>query len=344
MENKGNNGEISLKEVILSLLANWKIIAIFTAAALVIGTIYTFATAKTYYESSVSGLINIPEKVANEYGVYTFPSTNSENYTNEVTSDEVLKKTITVLNLSISVDTLRSQVFVTTNANLKEFTITAKSDSSETAIAIVTKISEVFINEINVIYREKAIDTFMTDFISKEKQNTEDLENEKMILAGMEEELSKIAPIVTLKKLTTSDPALAAEIANERGLDLSNIKDSTVMFEEIMNPIYTKMEEYILEAKNKIQKTVINMERNQILYKELQTNLDGIEKYRETGDISGLADKTFDVLQQNISIINNNSYSTLIETGKTLKLVISLLAGLALGIFVSLFKNYWKNS
>ena len=81
--------EISLKELITTVLENWKLIAKITSAFLVIACLYLLVLAKPVYESSISGYINISNAV-NEFGEYPFPAELPADYLTAFQSHDVL--------------------------------------------------------------------------------------------------------------------------------------------------------------------------------------------------------------------------------------------------------------
>lgn len=344
MENRSYEEELSLKELIMSLIVNWKIIAICTVSAVLIAAVYLFGFVKPVYESSVSGIINIPETVESKYGTYMFPSTNKMDYLNVVTSHEVLAETIKQLDLESSIESLRSRIAISSEKDLNGFAITVKSDTPENAQKLAKTLANVLIEELSLKYKENAIEAFTRDLDVSSKQFAENLKTDQMILSGLEEELEKVDQVITLKKLITSNPTLAAEIANQRGVDITDLSNE-VMFEETINPNYTDLEAIVMQTKTSINTIKASIEKNKQLTEELNIEADAMQYYRVNGDASKLHDATLDILRSKIAINETPSISeNAVSPRVVLSLAIAAVTGFMVGVFSAFFKNYWKSA
>lgn len=341
--NKKNNIEISLKEIILALIKNWLVILICTGGALLIAFVYLSAIAAPVYESSIDGTISIPKSIENKYGVYNFPSVERMDYIKEVTSDNVLNKTIASLKWGTTVEDLRSKVSVIPDVSITRFSITAKADSPQNAKTLVTKIAEVFLDELRNTYREYAIASFLKDYDNENSKLTEDLKKGKMNLTLCQEDLLKISPVVTLKKLLSSDPELAKSIAYEHGLLPADLKNDTILLEEFINPNYSEVQKSVWDAEKKVISINVEISRNDSLHTELLAAMEATKKYRESGDSSGLTEKALDVIGSNIQLLDNSSLpASPVLPKKPLTMAIALVFGLMLGVTLALLKYYWN--
>jgi capsular polysaccharide biosynthesis protein len=344
MENRNIEEEISLKELIMTLIKNWKIIVICTVMALVLAFIYLFGIAKPVYESSVSGIISIPETVESKYGIYTFPSINKMDYINIVTSHEVLSKTKKILSLESSIESLRSRISIISEKDMNGFTITVSSDTPENAQVLAKTLSNVLIEELECRYKENAIEAFLRDLDVSGKQLTENIKKSQLELEGLENELAKVDSVITLKKMLTSNPTLAAEIANQRGVDIADLSNE-VMYEEYINPNYTELEALVIQTRTALNSSIISLENNSLLVKELSEEALGMQLYKTTGDSSKINVSTLDILRSKISINETPSFSeNAVSPRKTLTFVLDLILGLMGGVFAAVFKNYWKTA
>ncbi len=344
MENRNYNDEISLKELILTLIKSWRILIICIVVAIMLAATYLIGFTKPIYESSISGIINIPETVESKYGIYTFPSTNKMDYINVVTDHEVISKAKEVLNSQASIDGIRSQVTVESEAESNEFTIIVKSDTPENAQILAKTLSDLLIDELSLRYKDNAIASFKRDLDVEGKQLEEDLKMNQTLLSFHEENLSKIEPVITLKKLITSNPTLATDIAKQRGIDITNLTNE-VMFEEYINPNYTEFELVVIETKTLINTINAAIEKNKKYTEELEKESQAMQLYKSSGDSSKLQSSTLDLIRSKISIQGSASYSdTPVSPNKMLIVATALTLGLLFGVFVALFKNYWKTS
>jgi capsular polysaccharide biosynthesis protein len=344
MEARNYEEEISLKELILILIKNLKIILICTAMALVIALVYLFGIAKPVYESSVSGIISIPQTIESKFGTYTFPSINKMDYINIVTSHEVLSKTKEILGSDSSVEGLRSRISIVSEKDMNGFSISVLSDTPENARILAKTLSKVLIEELEYRYKENAIEAFLRDLDVSSKQLAENIKTNQLVLEGLEDQLTKVDPVITLKKMLTSNPTLAAEIANQRGVDLADLSDE-VMYEEYINPNYTELEAVVIETKTALNSTKVLLESKELLINELNKEAEGMQLYKTTGDASKLNNSTLDILRSKILINDTPSFSmNAVSPKKTLTLAIASIFGLMVGVFVAFFKNYWKTA
>jgi capsular polysaccharide biosynthesis protein len=343
MENKIND-EISLKEIILTIISNWKSIIICIVVSIILVAAYLIGFTNPIYESRISGIINIPETVESKYGIYTFPSTNKMDYINVVTDHEVISKAKEILNLKAGIDGIRSQVTVESETDSNEFTIIVKSNTPENAQILAKTLSDLLIDELSLRYKENAIAAFKRDLDVEGKQLEENLKMNQSLLSFHEENLSKIEPVITLKKLITSNPTLAAEVAKQRGIDITNLS-SEVMFEEYINPNYTEFELVVIETKTLINTINASIEKNKNYIDKLEKESQAMQIYKSSGDSSKLQSSTLDIIRSKISIQSSASYSdTPVSPRIMLYVATAVTLGLLFGIFVALFKNYWKTA
>lgn len=344
MENRPYEDEISLKELILALLSGWKMIAGFTAIAVLLAALYVFVIATPTYESTIGGLISIPETTSTKYGTYTFPSTNKSDYLSIITGDEVLGKTIKALNLDTTIETLRKQVSVSTEDESSRFTISATAESPEAAQQLVLTISDIFVDEANISIKENAVNFFLRDYYVNQQSTQESLSKLYEQLNRLETDFADLSPVITLQKLITDDPTYAAQVAKDRGVAIEDLTDE-MMLEEVVNENYVTVQSNIIDLKKSIQSLEVAYESNQKLYDELLVEEDAINDYYTNGSEEALNEGMLEVAKSRITL---NSYATLPETRtspkRAMTMAIALVLGGMLGVFAALFKSYWNNN
>lgn len=342
--NHQHDDEISLKELLVALFNYKRLIIGVTVITLVLGGVYAFALAKPVYESSVSGVIKIPETADTKYGVYNYPSTNKMDYLSAATSHSVLKSVIKDLKLDTTPRALKGKINVTSELELNGFYISVKAGSASEAEKIAKSVAKNMVDELALTYKENAIQAFIRDLKVQDDRNLEEMDRNKQVLKSMEEELKTIPKVITLNKLVTSDPVLAAEIAKERGVDLSNLSKE-YMLEEIVNENYTLAEQKIIDLKKAINDMEIYINNSRKMQEELKTELAALNLYYETGDESTLNPLILDVIHSKV-VINNqaNTNDEPVAPRKMLIVAIATVLGLMLGVFSALFKHYWKSN
>lgn len=344
MEDKYIEDEISLKELIMHLIDYKQIIAVITVIALVLGGVYAFVLADEVYGASVEGTIIITETASSKYGTFNFPSTFKQDFLGVVESEEVLNKVIKNLELDFSTQVLKDKITVASEKDSSNFKISVKDENKESAIKLLNEISKVYVDAINMKYKKLAVDLFERDYYVQIRTLGEEVEKQEVAITGYREQLKTIQPTITLKKLVTSDPELAAKLAKDSGTSIESLSEA-VMLEQISNPNYELLEDTIIKAESILVDLQTSMEQNQKLYEELLEEKAAISSYYATGDIETLNDGSLEFMKSRISISSYVSASdNPVAPRKSLILAISAVMGLMIGVFAAFFKAYWKNN
>ena len=335
--------EISLKELILMLIANWKMIVACTVIALLLSAIYVFAIADEVYESSLTGNINIPESVDTAYGVYNFPTTNKMDYLNLLYSAPVLEKTMGELQIEESKRSFKDSIKLETEKDSTSFKIKMTGRSPEDAVNRITVLVNNYREVLHNTYKERAIAYFIKDYNTQVKLMKESLEAKREELEDLAAIAEDIPPVITVQKLLIDDPAYAGLLAREQGVSIGDLTGDKMLAEE-PNPNYIKIQEYILDTRKAILETEQAMDRATLAIEKLNAEYVAIHQYQETGDRTGLDDSMLMVMESRVYLMEDPSYPlNPIAPKKSLTLAIALLLGLMLGVFIAFFKEYWKN-
>ena len=342
MEKQRYEEEISLKELILVLVNNWVIIAAITVIIAILGGIYAFGIASPTYQSRIDGTISIPESVETKYGSYPFPTTSPMDYLSVAQSERVLRQTLERLNLETSVDGLRDRFSIDRDGNSIHYSFRVTAGTPEGAKELLETIAEEFIEEVNLLYKERAVDYFISELSvlaesldEDEIRYTQELENAEALIETME-------PRVTLRKLILDDPLYAANLAEQRNININELSEE-MMLEEMVNPIYATQEREIFDLMNQLNAIEIHRERNIRLRAELQEEDEKLMEYRRS-EGNDMTEGLLEVLRSPLRI---NEEATMPQSptdpNKQLILAISIVLGLMLGVFVAFFKAYWHN-
>ena len=346
MDNRVTNytDEISLKELILNLIEYKRLIIVITLISVFLGGIYAFVIKDEIFEATIEGTILISETATSKYGTFTFPSTLKEDYLNVIKSEEVLSKVKLKLDLQISTEQLRNKISINTIEDSSNFVISVKDNDPQFAKVILNELSEAYINSINMKYKHLAVDTFERDYFVQIRSISELINKKSAEIEGLQKQLSQILPVITLKKLVSSDPSLLVKIAEEKGLSVEDLSDD-MMLEQIENPNYITLEQTLINAQTDLTSLQTSMEQNQKLLDELKEEKEAIEEYYSSGTVETLDEGSLEFMK---SRINMSSYlggsDNPVEPNKLLILLISGVLGVMLGVFVAFFKGYWKNN
>lgn len=338
------NDEISLRELIMILIKKWKLIISITMIFVLVAFVYFWMIAKPVYESRINGTINIPIEVVSKYGTYTFPSRDYNEYLNLVYSDNVLKNVIQDLKLNYSIENIKRRISVNYVKDSSSFTFSITSDDPLEAKELMESTNHYYLKEVDLVYKRYAINTFLKD----KHAEVQILDDQILILSqnlnDKEELLATINPTIVLQKLITADAELAAQIAKERNLTLRQLPEYTV-FEEVINPNYLIIEEESITLRQEISEISLQKEVNDLHIKELNEELDILDKHYDEGFSGNLKSQKSDFMRLNIF---TSEYATLPESpiapNKMLSLAIATVLGLMTGVFAAFFIEYWNNS
>ena len=344
MEQKHYEDEISLKELILTLMKSWKMMLVITVVIMMLAAVYAFVITDEVYEASVEGTISVTESTTTKYGDYTFPSINKMDFLNVAKSEEVAEKVIKNLNLKMSTNTLINSIAITTEGEQSSFEFLVKASSQKLAKDIAKELSNVYRDSLTMKYKKNAVDTFLREYYVRVKSDAELIETQEKTISELKVKLKDINPVITLKKLVTSDPELAARIASERGVAIEELSDE-VMFEEISNPSYELLESTIVTTESTLVTYKTTAEQNQKMYDELILEEKAIGAFYENGSDASLNKGTLEFMKSKVHLDSYVSSSeNPVAPRKVLIVAIGFVLGLMLGVFIAFFKAYWART
>ncbi|MBV1756885.1 MAG: hypothetical protein KMY55_03485 [Dethiosulfatibacter sp.] len=345
MEDRHYEDEISLKELIMALVNNWKLIAVFIVVAAVLAVGYVQIIADDVYESSIEGIISVPETTSTRFGMYTYPTINKMDYLNEVYSNAMFQKFVEKMELEeASVEGFRSSITIETEEKSSRFVIKISGKSPEDAMNRLVVLSNLFLEEVQMKYKDSAIKYFIREYNVMAKQLEETLLNQQKQLVELETEFDDVSPVITLQKLVTSDPVYAAELAKSRGISIDDLSGEKMLQEEI-NPHYLAIQGNIIDLRKVIQNTEREIEKNLRYTDELRNEHDAVQTYLLTGDSSNTTEDMLNVMESTLQMsVQPSLPRSPIAPRKALTLAIALVLGGMMGVFAAFFKEYWKNS
>lgn len=342
--------EISLKELIMNIWEERKLILLITFLVLTATIIYTFFIVTPIYKAETELLIKKPEPVQTRYGTYNFPSENINDYIEYLNSNAVIDRVIykngleLIGNNGISNDSFRNKISISKEEESNRFSVAFEYKDSDRAYKINESLVKTYMNTIRIKYKLNAVEQFIYDYEVEIDNIENSIDREEKIMNETKELLDSITPIYTLQKLLFSDPEAAAAYANEFDLNISDISEN-IMTQEYVNDNYFSIESKYLDSKTSLISLRESLDRKRLFYEELIEEKELIEKLRNTENEEKILNGKMDVMRDNI-IILSEAYSPInpISPNKLLNLAIGLVLGLMLGVFAGLFKAYWENS
>ncbi len=223
--------EISLRELIEILIKRKKMIAVITAASVLISTIFSFFILKPTYEAKMvmmtsnlgnqlntNGDIDKVDSLLNAMSQY--PDMSLETYRQQIKAPEVLRKTITDLGLENEYrpSTLADRITLETIKETQLITIKMTHTDSEKAAKIVNTVGQNFISFVT----EKAQERFA--------------KNSEYVKTQMETEKVKYEEALLELKEILSQPRGAKEL----GLELDSSFEQITEFKAALNELEVK--------------------------------------------------------------------------------------------------------
>ncbi len=344
MDERNYDDEISIKELIMVLINNWKLIVGITVLITILGGVYAFVIASPTYESKIEGTISIPETVETKYGSYVFPSTNPKDYLSVIQSNHVLEKTLEELELESTIEGLKNRIVVNNEDKSSVFSFVVTGGAPEETKRLLDTLTDQFMKEINLIYKEKSIGYFQRVYgveVGKYEDQHMRLEQE---IKNTEALLLEIDPTITLKKLVLNDPVYAAQLAQERDIVFEDLSEA-MMLEEIVNPNYSEMENQMISLKKELTDLELMKASTDRALLELELEKRNIMTYRKENDPTVMQSGLLEVMKPNV-LVNEEASLPInpVAPKKMLIVVIAFILGAMLSIFVAFFKAYWQGA
>lgn len=347
MEQHLANDEISLKELIKSLVANWKYVVFFPFVFGVVAFVYFWIIANPIYEARIEGLIDIPTTVETQFGTYTFPENTANDIIAFATSDRVVEEWLLAIkdvdNIEeASIEKAKARIDVKKDEKSNQFTLKLTAKSPEIAKSQLKELAHIFMDEVNLRYKIMALGYFSTQLNSTILLAENEKEELKEQLVSFEAIIGTIEPVISLKRLMLSNPVYASQVAKERGIPQELLTDE-MMMEEIANPNYQTVEMQIIESKQRIGVINVQNKLNKKHLGDIQIEEDAILK-RLSGDQSiVLRDDFLNVASKRIVLKDKVSGSKEpVAPPKVLLLAAAIVLGSIIGVVVALFVAYWK--
>ncbi len=349
MQEKNNQydyDEISLKELIMSIWSERKLISLITAGCLLISIIYTFFIASPVYESTSELMIKTPTTVATRFGTYEFPSQNINDYIQYIYSNDVMDRVIKKENLDMTRAGLKSAVKIEYDAKSESnsFKVAVSMDDASLAKQVNDDLLEQYLESIRITYKRNALEDFITNYEVSIDNLQESIKQQEILIKETKALMDTVKPIYTLQKALFADPKSAAAYADQLNLDLASLSEH-VMTEEYVNNNYFTLEAKYLDMQSSLINSKEALVQKKAFYDELISERTLVNNATSNGESGKILNGRMDVFSQNISVISK-AYEPQrpISPRKAMNLAIGLVLGLMAGTFAGFIRNYWKTN
>lgn len=326
--------EISLKELILVLVSEKKLIAAITFGTTIIAILISFLLPNVY-EAHSQIMFTIPSAAGSRFGTFVFPSQNVADYVSILDSLEIKNEVENKLELDSFVS---SYSF---DKDLKYVTVKTQANTPELAKEVNDLYVETYIDRINAQYKLIAIDVFIYNHqmnlsnLNYQRSTTESMIIEKSAFLEM------LNPVYTLQKAMFSDPNSAALYAEKFNLDLSSLSNDVVL-EEFVNQKYIALEGEIVDLKISLINMNESIKSSELLLEELVEKKTSLESKLVSSDYSDELNDELTVLKNGISRVSIASTpKERISPRRSMITILGLVLGAGSAVFIAFFKRYW---
>ncbi|TWH79366.1 Wzz/FepE/Etk N-terminal domain-containing protein [Sedimentibacter saalensis] len=341
-ENQNNvqyyRNEIDLKELILALWKRKKMIISFTLVFAILAGLFSKFVISPVYDTKLNIVISMPEVYSTRYGDYTLPITTNDQYIKLITSNDVLINTIKDMEydtVEISLEKLRKRIAIgnvdtKTNTIQNSFEVTVSADNPEESLKLAQTLFANYIEFIDVMTKERAINYFINNFSMNIKSLENKLKSTRDILSTNEELLAETPQIIT-----------KGEASIEIQTQLTDKSDYVVPVNTV-NPNYIKIENDIVENKQSINIIENSIMMNNQYISELGVEKQALNKYYETGRAKKLESSVIGVVETSVYLPSPPVAPTQkTSPSNSLNTIIGAVIGGMIGVMTALIKEYW---
>lgn len=328
--------EISLQDLFMALWSQKLLIIVITLmAGLVTGIFSVFAITPVYH-AKLNIIINMPETHNTKYGDYSLPISTNEQYINLITSNNILKNTISDMGYipdEVPVEALRERITILPsdgkNTVQNSFNINIASDNPEDARKLAEVLYSNYIKFIDVMVAEGATAYFSNYYTVLLNSLQVQLDTDRELLAKNQELLDTIPRMINQKE------AMNDVISSDNTTNY-------IVMENIINPNYTELELDIIEIKQAINTSENTMDQYNLYLKELEAKQAEIAKYYETGEFAELNDYIVRITKSNIYLPSEPVAPSRKTSPSNLRnVIIGTLLGAVVSVLIALIKEFW---
>jgi len=391
LEQQYYQDEISLRELIEALLRQKRLIAIITIVSVLLAGIYSFVILDPTYESRMMLMASNVNSQNTEMAVNgdvdklldamtNIPTMNVESYRQQITTPEVLRKTIDELDLgdTYTIGGLARKIELETVKDTQLITIKVQDTDPEMAAAIVNSVGENFIEYVteSTKSRANASSQYVANQMEIEKKNYDDalLEQKELLSqprSSQEVQMELDAILTQLTEFKTEKNALEirkdaldasigiAEAAPGNGSSLTlNQNTGRVLLDSSETTLRMELAE--VESQ---------LESIDMMIPELEKGVEDLrveyqDKYHRESITTQRVDRAKGIYESFLKkyeelrvtesaqigeasvVVVSRAYAPVNPVGprKALNMAIGLVLGLMIGVFAAFFIEYWKQS
>ena len=326
--------EISLKELILILLNEKKLIAIITATFTILAIIVTLMLPKVY-EAQSQIVFSIPESSSSRFGTFAFPSQNIADYLPLLTSDEVKNEVASILEIESS--GINPQVEF--NKDNKYIFVKTSASTPELAKQINDTLIETYINRIRVQYKLESINKFIIYYQNRINSITFQVDRTQSMLSEKQIFLMDLDPKYTLQKALFADPKTAALYADKFNLDFSTLSNDVIL-EEYVSEKYLQIEAEVIDLRTTLINLSEELKFSEKLLSELNEENDQLESNFNTRNYNMILHDELDLLD---GYIYQVSQAVLPENRISPKNSVNVMLGFIFGLMISIIYVFLKH-
>ncbi len=349
--NNNYEQEISLKELITVILSGWKLIAVVSLVGVVLAVVYSLFIAEEVFETKADVFFDIPEEVKTEFGKYQFVSDQPNDYFNAFTNQQVIEKTMDDMKIAGDI-----------NRIIKKFKIDLADgkDKERGLIKIsyrggdknkIPKVLDAHVNNyssfLNYRIKQMAIEKFLLTHNNSLSINENSLKFKKIELAKAEKLLESTAKVMPLHKVLkanskdANDSELSLEVENNKDSKAGNFTNN-MFLDEVLIGDYVITVSRVTEIKEEINKLEIDIEKSKEQIKKLKQEKENLEK---AGIFANYSSPSIEILNLSVNQLTSASIPLQrIAPKRAIIVAIAFVLSIILGIFIVLFRNYWKNN
>lgn len=327
-----NEYEIDLKELILLFWKKKFFIAGLALAGAVIAAIISLFILKPVFHTELMIDVNVPVTYMTKYGDYTLPNSTNSQYLKLITSNDVIANTIKDMGYDEKLNTVENVKKRINIGNVDSkstienvFNVKVAADNAQESLKFAKALYNNYIDYIDVITKERAVDYFYNNFNAKLKSNELMLESTKAILEKNEKLLAETPETIDQARL-------------------ANVGNGTVI-ENIINPAYTQLQESIMTNKQSIIQIEEDMKRLNNNLQELDAEKKTIDQYYETGKVDDSKSSFIDIAKNSIYLLSEPVEPLHKTSPSNFKnTLIGLILGGLLGVGAVFIKKYWQEA
>ncbi len=329
--------DIDLKDIFGALWRQKFIIISIVLITTILTGLYSVFIIKPIYNSNLNILIKMPETYTTKYGDYPMPFTMNQQYIDLITNSDVLNNTIKDMENAekVTVEDLISNISISSNSSIaadaeqNSFNVRVSANSPEEAKLLAQSLYNNYVEFVEVMITQRAVNFFISDIQVKSEKFTEDMNAKKQLLSE-NEALLKI----------TSQTINQDDAVNKLQKDVNH--SSFVVIENLINPNYIEIEKNIINYKQEISGLENSLSLGNEYLEELNATQKNINDYYQSGNLTILEDNFINIFDSYISM-PSEPLIPLSKSGPNLvkNVFIGAMFGFAIAILVAFLKEYW---